>query len=86
MVESKAVYEAKPVLRNLQQEAVTAFMPTAVKMKMDKGKGQAGLMEPEEAEMLERQGYLQSGDKDGHSALGMGPSRNVTMEEVEDEG
>jgi hypothetical protein len=88
VVESKSVYEAKPVLRNLQQEAVTAFMPTAVKMKMDKGKGQGGLMEPEEADQLEQEGYLKrgkSGDNSGHSAAGTRPSRNVTMEEVEDE-
>ncbi|GKT92580.1 WW domain binding protein 11 [Colletotrichum tofieldiae] len=58
--EPKTVYEAKPMVRNLAKEAVSAFVPTAVKIKMDKGKGQSGLMEPEEADRLEQEGYLKA--------------------------
>ncbi|GKT50711.1 protein saf1 [Colletotrichum spaethianum] len=58
--EPKTVYEAKPMVRNLTKEAVSAFVPTAVKIKMDKGKGQGGLMEPEEADRLEQEGYLKA--------------------------
>ncbi|PFH58682.1 hypothetical protein XA68_13355 [Ophiocordyceps unilateralis] len=57
-IEHKTVYESKPVMRDLQKEAVTAFVPTAVQIKMAKGRGRGGLMEPEEAERLEREGYL----------------------------
>ena len=59
-VEAKTVYEAKPVVRDLKKEAVAAFMPTAVMMKVEKGKGKAGLLEPEEADQLEREGYLKT--------------------------
>ncbi|OAA62476.1 tetracycline transporter [Niveomyces insectorum RCEF 264] len=59
-IEVKTVYEAKPVLRDLQKEAVTAFMPTVVRRKLDKSRGMGGLVEPEEADRLEREGYLKS--------------------------
>ena len=99
-VESKTVYEAKPVVRDLRKEAVSAFMPTAVRMKMQKGSGQGGLMEPEEADQLEREGYLRTDPKSASSPPDptgptgptgpSGPSgstgpQKVTMEEVEDE-
>ncbi|KAK1758433.1 putative ww domain binding protein 11 protein [Echria macrotheca] len=57
-VEVKTVYEAKPVIRDLRKEAVSAFVPAAVRMKIEKGKGQGGLLEPEEADRLEKEGYL----------------------------
>ncbi|KAH8662178.1 WW domain binding protein 11-domain-containing protein [Xylariales sp. PMI_506] len=85
-VEVKTVYEAKPMLRDLQKEAVSAFVPTAVRIKIDKGKGQGGLMEPEEADRLEREGYLKGTVTGAADAEGgaTGP-RMVTMEEVDDE-
>ena len=89
VVESKTVYSAEPVRRDLQKEAVAAFVPSAVQLKMAKGKGQGGLMEPEEADRLEREGYLKtSGDHSGteaRSPSASAPSRTVTMEEVDDE-
>ena len=88
-VEAKTVYEAKPVVRDLRKEAVSAFVPTAVRMKIDKGKGKGGLLEPEEADRLEREGYLRTGTEGGAAAAagsGSGSrSRNVVMEDVEDE-
>ena len=90
-VEVKTVYSAEPVRRDLRQEAVAAFVPTAVKMKMDKSKGTGGLMEPEEADKLEQEGYLKthSGNNKGTAAdppeTREEVSRNVTMEEVDDE-
>lgn len=59
-VEVKTVYEAKPVVRDLQREAVSAFMPTVVRRKLEKSRGMGGLLEPEEADRLEREGYLKS--------------------------
>ncbi|KAH7019920.1 WW domain binding protein 11-domain-containing protein [Ilyonectria destructans] len=93
VVEAKTVYEAKPVVRDLRKEAVSAFVPTAVKLKMDKGQGQGGLMEPEEADRLEKEGYLKSGDASGQAPTATTatttahgrPLRNVTMEDVDDE-
>ncbi|KAI0839621.1 WW domain binding protein 11-domain-containing protein [Hypoxylon sp. FL0890] len=84
-VEAKTVYEAKPVVRDLRKEAVSAFMPTAVRMKMEKSKGQQGLMEPEEADRLEREGYLKSaqGTYDTAESTRTGPQK-VSMEDVED--
>ncbi|RFU73682.1 hypothetical protein TARUN_8577 [Trichoderma arundinaceum] len=93
VVESRTVYEAKPVVRDLRKEAVSAFVPTSVQMKMNKGKGQGGLMEPEEADRLEKEGYLKlasgsgrgDGAEDGEEEEEAASSRHVMMEEVEDE-
>jgi hypothetical protein len=91
VVEAKTVYEAKPVVRDLRKEAVSAFMPAAVRMKMMKGQGQGGLLEPEEADQLEKEGYLRAttGAPQYHQQeaavnQGAGP-RTVTMEDAADE-
>lgn len=76
---AQTVYEAKPVIRDLKKEAVSAFMPTVVRMKMEKSKGHGGLMEPDEADRLEREGYLKTG-----AGVAAAPN-TVTMEEVDDE-
>lgn len=79
------MYEAKPVVRDLKKEAVAAFVPTAVKMKMDKGKGEGGLMEPEEADRLEREGYLKmKGGRDGGEEAASGDMK-ATVEDAEEE-
>lgn len=90
IVETKTVYEAKPIVRDLRKEAV-AFVPAVVRTKLDKSQGKGGLMEPEEADRLEEEGYL----KQGHGAsnadsthVGNDPaptSLQVTMEEVDDD-
>ncbi|KAJ4385111.1 hypothetical protein N0V85_008235 [Neurospora sp. IMI 360204] len=77
VVEVKTVYEAKPMVRDLKKEAVSAFVPTNVLLKLEKGKGKGGLMEPEEADELERAGYLKTSQSAG--------PRGVTMEEAEEE-
>ncbi|KAK4181244.1 WW domain binding protein 11-domain-containing protein [Triangularia setosa] len=84
VVESKTVYEAKPVIRDLRKEAVSAFVPTHVRMKIEKGKGQGGLLEPEEADQLEREGYLRAPGTQQSTSGSI--SHGVTLEEVEDEG
>lgn len=84
-VEYKTVYEAKPVMRDLRKEAVSAFVPSAVQMKMARGQGQGGLLEPEEADRLEREGYLKTGEP---RVGGAEPTaRTATVEDAqEDEG
>ncbi|KAF3765007.1 hypothetical protein M406DRAFT_278706 [Cryphonectria parasitica EP155] len=91
VVESKTVYEAKPMVRDLRKEAA-AFVPTVVRQKLDKSQGKGGLMEPEEADRLEQEGYLKSAaamTTDGPSTEiedGSAPAlRHVTMEEIEDD-
>lgn len=83
--EPQTVYESKPMVRDLRKEAVSAFVPTSVMMKMKKGKGQDGLMEPEEADRLEKEGYLKkTSGANETDATPTGPQK-VSVEEVEDE-
>ncbi|KAI1472407.1 WW domain binding protein 11-domain-containing protein [Daldinia caldariorum] len=86
-VESKTVYEAKPIVRDLRKEAVSAFVPTAVRMKMEKSKGHGGLMEPEEADRLEKEGYLKTvpAQSDASELTTTTGPQKVSMEEVEDD-
>lgn len=89
VVEAKTVYEAKPMVRDLRKEAV-AFVPTVVRTKLDKGQGKGGLIEPEEADKLEQEGYLKTALAAGAQSTDIEPdehpaARTVTVEEVEDE-
>ncbi|RJE22847.1 hypothetical protein PHISCL_04833 [Aspergillus sclerotialis] len=63
VVESKTVYESAPDIRNLRQEAVSKFVPTAVRAKQQSIKGQGKLLEPEEMDELEKAGYMASAGK-----------------------
>ena len=53
----RTVYESKPMVRDLRKEAVSRFVPTAVAQKIAATKGQGRLLEEEEAERLEKEGY-----------------------------
>lgn len=82
----QTVYEAKPVMRDLRQEAVSAFVPAAVQKKLNKGRGQGGLIEPEEADRLEKEGYLKStNDEANTTGSAQKKSMVATVEDVEDE-
>jgi len=56
-VRAQTTYSAAPQLRDLQKEA-TRFMPAAVAAHKTRIKGQGRLLEPEEAEKLEKAGYF----------------------------
>ncbi|KAI1502041.1 WW domain binding protein 11-domain-containing protein [Biscogniauxia marginata] len=84
-VEVKTVYEAKPMVRDLRKEAVSAFVPAAVRMKMEKSKGHGGLIEPEEADRLEREGYLKTAPETDQDTEPVTGSRKVVVEDVDDE-
>jgi WW domain binding protein 11 len=59
---AQTVYSAAPQIRNLQKEAVSAFVPSSVAQKIAAAKGAgARLVEPEEADRLEREGYMAAG-------------------------
>ncbi|KAG9245570.1 WW domain binding protein 11-domain-containing protein [Calycina marina] len=82
--EARVVYESKPIVRDLRKEAV-AFVPAAVRAKLDKVKGIGGLLEPEEADKLEKTGYMaHSGGNPGVTNPDVS-SKKVMLEEVEDE-
>jgi hypothetical protein len=53
----KTVYEAKPQVRDLRKEAVKAFVPAVVKKKLDASKGVGKLLEEDDVERLDREGY-----------------------------
>ncbi|KAL2885695.1 WW domain binding protein [Ceratocystis lukuohia] len=79
----KKVYEAQPVVRDLVKEAVKAFTPLSVLRKLDKSKGKNGLLEPEEADRLEAQGYLQLNN--GISVGGMTDELKATVEDADED-
>jgi hypothetical protein len=88
-MEVKTVYEAKPVIRDLRKEA-TAFVPAAVRQKMQRGKGEGGLMEEDELERLEREGYVKGmsgGIGEGKSEMDRGvEGESGGMEGIEERG
>ena len=71
----KTVYEAKPEIRNLRQEATKMFVPAAVRTKQDSIRGQGKLLEPEEMDRLEQAGY-QAGPADQPAAGDKGEDKD----------
>ncbi len=62
----KTTYESKAVVRDLRKEATARFVPNAVKRKIDATKGVgATLLEEEEVEKLEKEGYGAGGGRLG---------------------
>ena len=79
--QAKTVYEAAPAVRNLRQEAVKRFIPAAVQMKQDAAKGKGRLVEPEEMDRLEREGYAGAGRTAGSPSTGPAkPSESTDAE------
>ncbi|KAL8953041.1 MAG: hypothetical protein Q9222_001091 [Ikaeria aurantiellina] len=69
---ARTTYESKPMIRDLRKEAVKAFMPSVVARKVHaiKGGGVGGrLLEEEEVEKLEREGYTAGGTEGGDKRL-----------------
>ncbi|KAL3449318.1 WW domain binding protein 11-domain-containing protein [Aspergillus insuetus] len=96
VTESRAVYEAKPEIRDLRQEAVNKFIPAAVRMKQESIRGQGKLLEPDELDRLENAGYNAGPAKTETSAEDQErlldeerrfnqELRSVQIEDVEDE-
>ncbi|THZ50809.1 hypothetical protein D6C90_02282 [Aureobasidium pullulans] len=97
-VVAQTTYSSAPVLRNLKEES-RKFVPTTVAQNITRQKGQSGrLLEPEEADKLEKAGYNDARkvademEKEAEfEMMGRGETaekalRHVEMEEVEDEG
>ena len=51
------VYESAPQVRDLRKEATQRFMPSVVRRKIDTSKGKGRLLEEDELEKLEKEGY-----------------------------
>ena len=73
--EAKTTYESAPQIRDLKKEATSRFVPDIVRRKQDAVRGQGGLVEPEEMDKLEAQGYYGPGSqrKKPEAAEGEGP-------------
>ena len=62
----RTTYESKPQVRDLRKEATARFVPSAVKRKIDATKGVGGkLLEEEEMDKLEQEGYGTKHEGDG---------------------
>ncbi|KAL2830257.1 WW domain binding protein 11-domain-containing protein [Aspergillus cavernicola] len=95
--EARTVYEAKPEIRDLRQEAVNKFIPATVRMKQESIRGQGKLLEPEELDKLEQAGYNAGPAETANTATDDQERlldeerrfnqelRSVQIEEVEDE-
>lgn len=81
VVQSQTVYEAKPAVRDLRKEAVSAFIPAVVQRKIGARKGQGKLLEPEEMDRLEREGYGKGGG-DGVQEASVGAGIDVNAAPV----
>lgn len=69
----KTTYESKPVVRDLRKEATARFVPNAVKRKIDATKGVgAKLLEEDEVEKLEKEGYGTGGRRLEDGVVGRG--------------
>ena len=87
----KITYESKPIVRDLRKEATAKFVPNAVKRKIDATKGVVGkLLEEEDVEKLEREGYGAGGGRRGDSLGGrdfvIDAAPEVGVGDLEEEG
>lgn len=62
---AQTTYSAAPQLRDLKKEATSRFVPDVVRRKQDAVRGHGGLIEPEEMDRLEAQGYYTASKKPG---------------------
>jgi WW domain binding protein 11 len=94
----RTTYESAPQIRDLRKEAIGRFVPNVVRKKQEAVKGTGGLLEPEELDRLESEGYLGQevernpivGDAEARRLAEeeyrfRREMRHVEMQEVEDE-
>jgi len=73
----RTTYESAPQVRDLKKEATARFVPAAVRRKIDATRGKGGvLLEEEEVERLEREGY----GVGGSAGVGSGVGRGVVVD------
>lgn len=81
VMEVKTTYSAAPQIRDLKKEATSKFVPDVVRRKHAAVSGQGGLLEPEELDRLESQGYYGTGKV---SAQDKDQQANETVEDDEE--
>ena len=57
VIQQQTTYAAAPQVRDLKKEAINKFVPNMVRKKQEAVSGKGGLMEPEEMDQLEAEGY-----------------------------
>ena len=84
VAEVKATYSAAPQVRDLKKEAIKKFVPDVVRRKQQAAGGTAGrLMEPEEMDRLEAEGYVKAHqERQGEAAAPTEP-QGVGEDDVE---
>lgn len=66
--DARTTYESAPQIRDLKKEAVNRFVPNVVKRKQEAVRGTGGqLLEPEDLDRLEQEGYVRAGADDGET-------------------
>ncbi len=72
VVQARTTYESAPVVRDLRKEATQRFVPSVVRRKIEAKAGKGGkLLEEEEVQELEREGYGAAGGEAGYGAGSM---------------
>jgi hypothetical protein len=77
---AQTTYSAAPQLRDLKKEATSRFVPDIVRRKQDAVRGTAGLLEPEELDRLEAQGYYAQNKQQPHTAAPQQPDSDENDE------
>lgn len=82
----RTTYESAPQVRDLKKEATARFVPAAVRRKIDATRGKGGvLLEEEEVERLEREGYGVGGGAGAGVGRGVVVDAAPVVSEVEDD-
>lgn len=82
---AQTVYESAPVIRDLRQEAVSKFVPAAVRKQQEAITGQGRLVEPEEMDRLEKAGYIPTAGKEGSQQTGEDEDPEEILRRIEEE-
>lgn len=86
--QAKTTYESKAQVRDLRQEATRAFVPAVVQQKLNALKGQGRLLDEDELQTLESQGYAYKEGTTGDQIDSTTSNREVRplQPTIEDEG
>lgn len=79
----RTTYESAPQVRDLKKESTARFMPAAVRRKIDATKGKGTLLEEDELERLEKEGY-RAGQEPENAANGEGIRRRPVVDAAPD--
>ena len=81
----QTTYSSAPQIRDLKQEAVKRFVPNIVRQKQKAVKGVGGLVEPEELDRLEAEGYGAGARKPPDPAISTAASQDAHADAQESE-